>query len=158
MAEYAHDSSSITLDISGAAADATSPQDLAAINPTDNVTTIMVGFATNDVARTYSSQTIGGSAATERVDASQNGNASITLFDRLDVATGVSTFAAQATVSNTPTNGAIALLIFKLAPDATIVVPLGTMALAGLVASVLIAYAIPITVLTVPAKPTLVVE
>lgn len=113
IAEYTANSLTFSLDASGATADATSPQDQAAINPTDNVNAIMVGIATNDVARTYTAQTIGAITAVERVDASQNSNAAVTLFDRVDIYTSTSTFAAQATASGVPSNGTIALLIFK---------------------------------------------
>lgn len=115
VAEYSGAATSSPLDISGVTADATSPQDQAAINPTDNIDTLMVGFASNDVNRTYTLQSIGGVRANERIDASQNSNASITLFDRLNLTTHTLTFAAQATASSTPTNGAIGLLIFKAA-------------------------------------------
>lgn len=106
---------SSVLDVSGTVADATSPQDLAAIDPTNNIETVMVGFASNDANRTYSGQTIGGVAATERIDEQEVNLASLTVYDRINVNTGTSTFATQATPSGTPSEGTIGLLIFKVA-------------------------------------------
>jgi hypothetical protein len=107
-------------DIAGLTADATSPQDQAAINPTDNVDTLMVGAAMNTNNTTYSGQTIGGSAATERTDKVSNSSTSLSTFDRLNVNTSTSTFAAQATPSGTPTNGNIGLAIFRLVSVQTV--------------------------------------
>lgn len=131
VSEYSGVALSSPLNVSGSNTDATSPQDLSsAINPTDNIDTLMIGVASNDVARTYSGQTIGGTAANERTDASQNANASVSVFDRLNVNTSTSTFVCQATASGVPTNGAIALFIFKLLTMATLtgtVTPTGTL-------------------------------
>lgn len=148
------------LDVSGTNADASTPVDLTAINPTDSIPAVLMGIAiAAGNAPTWSGQTIGGVAADERADAAGHSSESFTIFDRLNVDTGAGTWAAQATASANPSNGAIYLLIYKLQPDATILATVAAVAFAVLTPSVLIGYTLPLTVLTVPARPrTLTVE
>src|SRR5688572_22391070 len=62
--------------------DTSTPQDLSAIDPPDSINTAMIGVATNDANRSYTSQTIGGVAANERADGSNGSSAALTVFDR----------------------------------------------------------------------------